>query len=169
MKICTQGHVGSPFNRQPYKVVKQTQTVRWLLPTNSLSVFDHFVDFMLTGLMVLIGYRRYGRGWSGWFTIFTTSISLRACYMQSTDFLSLSDKNKWSWALLSLSAKQGEIKTALVFTRFLCSLDHNDFTIEIIKLYADVISSIVIIPCCNSLSFSVTLSANLPSLLGENL
>ena len=32
-----------PFKRQPDKMVKHTQTIRRLLPTNCLSVFDHFV------------------------------------------------------------------------------------------------------------------------------
>ena len=31
-------------------MVKQTQTIRQLLPTNSLSVFDHFVGLALKGL-----------------------------------------------------------------------------------------------------------------------
>ena len=30
-------------------MVKQTQTIRWLLPTNFLSVFDHFVGLALKG------------------------------------------------------------------------------------------------------------------------
>ena len=32
-----------PFKRQPRKIVKHTQTICRLLPTNSLSVFDYFV------------------------------------------------------------------------------------------------------------------------------
>ena len=39
--------------RQPHKMVKQTQTVRRLLPTNCLSVFDHFVGLALKGLKSL--------------------------------------------------------------------------------------------------------------------
>ena len=31
-------------------MVKHTQTIRWLLPTNCLSVFDHFVELALKGL-----------------------------------------------------------------------------------------------------------------------
>ena len=31
-------------------MVKHTQTIRWLLPTNCLSVFDHFVGFLLKRL-----------------------------------------------------------------------------------------------------------------------
>ena len=31
-----------PVKRQLYKMVKHTQTIRRLLPTNFLSVFDHF-------------------------------------------------------------------------------------------------------------------------------
>ena len=39
-----------PLKRQPHKMVKHTQTIRWLLPTNCLSVFDHFVELALKGL-----------------------------------------------------------------------------------------------------------------------
>ena len=35
--------VGKFFKRQPHKMVKHTQTIRRLLPTNCLSVFDHFM------------------------------------------------------------------------------------------------------------------------------
>ena len=35
------------FKRQPHKMVKHTQTIRRLLPTNRLSVFDHFVELVL--------------------------------------------------------------------------------------------------------------------------
>ena len=31
-------------------MVKQSQTIRWQLPTNCLSVFDHFAGFKLKGL-----------------------------------------------------------------------------------------------------------------------
>ena len=34
-------------------MVKHTQTIRQLLPTNCLSVFDHFVGLALKGLMSL--------------------------------------------------------------------------------------------------------------------
>ena len=37
------------FKRQPHKMVKHTQTIRWLLPTNCLSVFDYFVELVLKG------------------------------------------------------------------------------------------------------------------------
>ena len=40
------------FMRQPHKIVKYTQTIRRLLPTNCLSVFDHFVGLALKGLSV---------------------------------------------------------------------------------------------------------------------
>ena len=40
----------SAFKRQPHKIVKQTQPIRRLLPTNCLSVFDHFVGLALKGL-----------------------------------------------------------------------------------------------------------------------
>ena len=36
--------------RQPHQMVKHTQTIRRLLPTNYLSVFDHFVGLSLKGL-----------------------------------------------------------------------------------------------------------------------
>ena len=35
-------------------MVKHTQTIRWLLPTNSLSVFDHFVGLALKGLILIV-------------------------------------------------------------------------------------------------------------------
>ena len=38
------------FNPQPYKMVKHIQTNRRLLPTNCLSVFNHFVGLMVIGL-----------------------------------------------------------------------------------------------------------------------
>ena len=38
------------FKRQPHKLVKHTQTICRLLPTNCLSVFDHFVGLPLKGL-----------------------------------------------------------------------------------------------------------------------
>ena len=31
-------------------MVKHTQTIRWLLPTNCLRVFDHFVGLAIKGL-----------------------------------------------------------------------------------------------------------------------
>ena len=40
-------------------MVKQTQTIRRLLPTNCLSVFDHFVGFALEGLMEIIFQSSY--------------------------------------------------------------------------------------------------------------
>ena len=33
-------------------MVKRAQIIRWLLPTNSLSVFDHFVGLALKGLIL---------------------------------------------------------------------------------------------------------------------
>ena len=38
-----QGNSYEPFKCQPHKKVKHTQWIRRLLPTNSLSVFDHFL------------------------------------------------------------------------------------------------------------------------------
>ena len=37
--------------RQPHKMVKQTQNIRRQKPTNCLSVFDHYVGLMLKGLI----------------------------------------------------------------------------------------------------------------------
>ena len=34
-------------------MVRHTQTIRWLLQTNGLSVFDHFVGLALKGLNLL--------------------------------------------------------------------------------------------------------------------
>ena len=42
-----------PFKCQHHKTVKHTQTIRRLLPTNCLSVFDHFVGLALKGLREL--------------------------------------------------------------------------------------------------------------------
>ena len=42
--------------RQPNKMVKHTQTLRRLLPTNYLSVFDHFVELPRKGLIRNLNY-----------------------------------------------------------------------------------------------------------------
>ena len=39
-----------PFKRQTHKMIKHTQIIRRLLPTNCFSVFDHFVDLALKEL-----------------------------------------------------------------------------------------------------------------------
>ena len=39
-----------PIKCQPHKMIKHTQTIRRLLRTNCLTVFDHFVGLPLTGL-----------------------------------------------------------------------------------------------------------------------
>ena len=39
------------LKRQPYKMVKHTQTIRRLFPTNCLSVIDHLLGLVLKGLM----------------------------------------------------------------------------------------------------------------------
>ena len=52
--------------RQPHKMVKHTQTIRRLLPTNYLSVFDHFVGLALKELKkpeILNFVRRYLTHW----------------------------------------------------------------------------------------------------------
>ena len=41
-----------PFKGQPHKMVKQTQTIRRLLPTNCLSVFGYFLGLAHKGLTV---------------------------------------------------------------------------------------------------------------------
>ena len=38
------------FKREPHKMVKHTQTIRWLLKTNCLSLCDHFMGLALKGL-----------------------------------------------------------------------------------------------------------------------
>ena len=38
---------------QSQKMVQHTQTIRWLLPTNCLSVFDHFVGLPLEGFKLI--------------------------------------------------------------------------------------------------------------------
>ena len=39
------------FKRQPHKMVRHTQTIRRQHLTSCLSVFDHFVELALKGLM----------------------------------------------------------------------------------------------------------------------
>ena len=51
----------SPFKRQIYKMVKHTQTIRRLLSTNCLSVFDHFVGLVLKGLKNGLIFRNCNR------------------------------------------------------------------------------------------------------------
>ena len=46
----TWGNACKMGKRQPHKMVKHTQTIRRLLVTNFLSVFDHFVGSALEGL-----------------------------------------------------------------------------------------------------------------------
>ena len=45
----------NPFKRQLHKMVKHTQTICGLLPmpTNYLSLFDHFVGLVIKGLITL--------------------------------------------------------------------------------------------------------------------
>ena len=43
-----------PFKRQPHKMVKHIQTIRLLLPTNYLSVFNDFVGLALKGLKLFM-------------------------------------------------------------------------------------------------------------------
>ena len=44
----------NPLKRQPHKMDKHAQTIRWVLPTNSLSVFGHFVGLVLKGLNMIL-------------------------------------------------------------------------------------------------------------------
>ena len=41
-----------PFKLQPHKMAKLTQTICELLPTDCLSVFDHFVELGFNGLRI---------------------------------------------------------------------------------------------------------------------
>ena len=47
-------HSTLTFKRQPHKMVKHAQTIRWQQPTNCLSVFDHFLGLALKGLTLNI-------------------------------------------------------------------------------------------------------------------
>ena len=40
------------FQRQTHKIVRHTQTIRRLLSTNCMSVFEYFVELTLKGLMI---------------------------------------------------------------------------------------------------------------------
>ena len=56
-----------PFKHQPHKMVKHTQTIRQLLPTDCMSVFDQFVGLALKGLTLTIknikpGYDKFSTG-----------------------------------------------------------------------------------------------------------
>ena len=46
-----------PENGKPDKMVKRTQTIRRLLPTNCLNVFDHFVGLALKSLILVAEFR----------------------------------------------------------------------------------------------------------------
>ena len=54
---------------QPHKMIKHTQIILWLLPTNCFSVFDHFERLALKGLRSLIDY--ISLMFAGIFTTFT--------------------------------------------------------------------------------------------------
>ena len=47
---------------QPHKIVKHTQTINQLLPTNCLSVFGHFVGLTLIGI-ILQNTQKYLNKW----------------------------------------------------------------------------------------------------------
>ena len=40
-----------PFRAQPYKMVRHTQIIYRVLPTNYLNMFDHFVGLPVKGLL----------------------------------------------------------------------------------------------------------------------
>ena len=42
-------------------MIKHIQTIRWLLPTIFLSVFDHFVGLALKGLKITLVDKEYGK------------------------------------------------------------------------------------------------------------
>ena len=46
--------VFNPLSANPHKMVKHSQAIRRLLPTNCLSVFDHFVGLASKGLMLTL-------------------------------------------------------------------------------------------------------------------
>ena len=46
-----------PFKHQPHKMVKHTKTIRRLLPTNCLNVFDHFMGLALKRLKETLQHR----------------------------------------------------------------------------------------------------------------
>ena len=48
-----------PFKPQPHKMVKHSQIIRRLLPTNCLSVIDHFVGLALKELHLVKRFQRY--------------------------------------------------------------------------------------------------------------
>ena len=49
-----------PFKRQSNKMVKHTERIRRLLPTNCLGVFDHFVGLVLKGLKIATNFQWMG-------------------------------------------------------------------------------------------------------------
>ena len=60
-----------------------------------------------------------GHGVSGWLNILMTSIFLRGCYLQCTNFLSLGNKESVIVSTVipvDASGKQGEIEVATVLT-----------------------------------------------------
>ena len=48
-QVYTNDNAINPLSANPYKMFKHTQTIRRLLPTICLSVFDHFQDGHLKG------------------------------------------------------------------------------------------------------------------------
>ena len=60
-------------------MIKHTQTIRRLLPTNSLSVFNHFVELALKGLKIVANYvlsMNYGRFSYNWKAFYLNILKL---------------------------------------------------------------------------------------------
>ena len=55
------------ITRQPHKMVKHTQTIRWQQPTNCLSVLDHFVGLALKELIEFTWSQENRCLWEGLF------------------------------------------------------------------------------------------------------
>ena len=91
-----------------------------------LAVYGSTVIRQENMMEVMMMGRGHGRGWSGWFTILITSIFLRGCYLQYTNFLSLSDKESVMVSAIipvHVSGKQGEVKAAPELKRHSRSLN----------------------------------------------
>ena len=68
------------FKRQPHKMVKHTQTIRRLLPSNCLSVFDYFLGLALKGLILPLddpfAYKFLHIGWQSLRALFFDDVEL---------------------------------------------------------------------------------------------
>ena len=62
-------------------MVKHTQTIRWLLPTNCLILFDHFVGLALKGLSnVFLKVHKITLIMVLWFIILVNSVCCCCCF-----------------------------------------------------------------------------------------